>query len=81
MRPGSSFREAAGEGLAVIHFRKVLIDSKEEVGSPCFPPRSLVAALAVTGHREEGNEEIRVAVKEEEIKASSFPSSASGPSV
>lgn len=62
MRPGSSFREAAGEGLTVLHFRRVLIDSKE-ADSPCIPPHSLVAALVVAGHREEGNEEIAVAAK------------------
>lgn len=47
----------------MIHFRRVLIDSKEEAGSPCFPPHSLVAAFAVQGYREEGNEEIAVGAK------------------
>lgn len=62
MRPGSSFREAAGEVLTVILFRRVLIDSKE-ADSPCLPTHSLVAAFIVTGHREEENEEIGVVAK------------------
>lgn len=54
MRPGSCFREAAGEGETVIHFRRVLADCEEEAGSPCFPPRSLVQRLQSWGTEKKG---------------------------
>lgn len=64
----------------MIHFRRVLADCEEEAGSPCFPPRSLVQRLQSWG-TEKGEMKRRGRLQEEgEIKASSVPPSASGPS-
>lgn len=81
MRSGSCFRKAAGEGLTVIHFRRLLVDNKEEAGSLCFPPRSLVQPWQSQGIEKREIKRLVWLQKEGEIKTSSFPSSPSGPSI